>query len=33
MPIDDGNVDDSIVTLTNDGVTSMTYIANKINQF
>ena len=29
MPIDDVNVDDSIVSFTDDGVTSMTYIVTK----
>ena len=31
MSIDDVNVDDNIGTLTDDGVTSLTYIVKKMN--
>ena len=33
MPIDDGIVDDSIVSLADEGFTLLTYVVNKMNQF
>ena len=31
MPINEENVDDSIVTLTDEGFTLLAYVVNKIN--